>query len=316
MKTTKTSLFLMTALLAGISAANPMPAFAADAPAAPAGKIETLVIGKVKVNDSIVKAATEQGRKNKLDQVSEAMSTQFQASLNGTRKFKLLVGADLNSIMDEHKKDPLLSRDNPDARTVGTLIPPKYVVVSTIDDFQDNHQKLNLDGSEMTARDIRISVVTTIYNINDGSVYETLNTQVKDRKAAGANPNVTQTGDSMDEMLGILTRKAAADSAQRVVDVFFPAKVISKVDKTIQINRGDGTNIAAGQIWDAVVQGAENKDPDTGEVLSRDEAPSGKVRITRVFPKYSTAEIIEDINIQKGDVLRLHEDKTDASKPK
>jgi curli biogenesis system outer membrane secretion channel CsgG len=298
-------------LLCGLLAAS--PAAFADAPVAP--KIETLVIGKVKVNDSVAQASAAEGRSNKLDRVSEAMTTQFQAALQQSRKFKLLVGNDLGEIMQQHKTDALRDKDGANAPIPGNLATAKYMVIPTIDDFQDVDQKLEEEGHEasMSARAIRISVVVTIYNINTGEVYETVNTQVKDRHVNGENPNVTKTGDTKDEMLLDLTKKAAIDSANRVVDVFFPAKILSHIDKTVQLNRGDGTSIAVGQVWDAFAQGEEIKDPDTGEVLGKQEVPSGKIRITAVYPKFSAAEIIEDTGIDKGNIVRLHVDKTDVT---
>ena len=289
------------------------PAVFADAPV-PA-KIETLVVGKVKVNDSVTSASVAEGRGNKLDRVHEAMTTQFQAALQQSRKFKLLVGDDLGEIMQQHKTDALRNKDAPNAPVVADLATAKYMVVPTIDDFQDVDQKLEEEGHEasMSARAIRISVVVTIYNINTGEVYETVNTQVKDRHVNGENPNVSKTGDTKDEMLLDLTKKAAIDSANRVVDVFFPAKILSHIDKTVQLNRGDGTSIAVGQVWDAFAQGEEIKDPDTGEVLGKQEVASGKIRITAVYPKFSSAEVIEDTGIDKGNIVRLHVDKTEGS---
>ena len=222
-----------------------------------------------------------------------------------------IAGADLGSIMDEFKKDPLMSKENPDAHTAGDMTPPKYVVVNTIDDFQDVAQKLDQGGEgDMRARVIRINVVTNIYKINSGEVYESISTPVTVRKPVGDNPNVHQTGDTLDELLLTETKEAANKASQRVVDVFFPAKIVSKTDKNVMINRGDGTSIAKGQIWDAFAQGEEIKDPDTGEVLGKQEVHSGKIRIIDVQPRFSTGEVIEDTGIDKGNVVRLHDDTT------
>jgi len=70
------------------------------------------------------------------------------------------------------------------------------------------------------------------------------------------------------------------------------------------INRGDGTDIAIGQIWNVFVVGEELIDPDTKESLGREEVLIGKVKITSVLPKTSTAEIFEDFGINKEAILR------------
>jgi hypothetical protein len=92
--------------------------------------------------------------------------------------------------------------------------------------------------------------------------------------------------------------------ANHVADVIFPAKVLIKRDNTVTINRGEGGGVAEGDIFNAFAQGEELKDPDTGEVLGREEVKVGKVKITQVNAKTSLAEIMEDTGIDKGAVLR------------
>ena len=70
------------------------------------------------------------------------------------------------------------------------------------------------------------------------------------------------------------------------------------------INRGEGGGVAEGDLFNVFAQGAELKDPDTGEVLGREEVKVGKVKISQVNPKTSLAEIVEDTGIDKGAVLR------------
>lgn len=107
-----------------------------------------------------------------------------------------------------------------------------------------------------------------------------------------------------DELLVAIAREMAGKIANRVTDVIFPPKVLSKRDKQITINRGDGTDIAVGQIWNAFAIGEELIDPDTKESLGREEILIGKIKITSVLPKTSTAEILEDFGIEKEAILR------------
>ncbi len=316
MKRNSVPLILCAVLAIGTPTVFPHATFGFDsgtvAPAA--GQMEALVVGKVKVNDSVTEGSREEGRANKLSRISEAMATQFTAALGGTRKFKIIAGADLPEIMKQHTLKPLENGNDPNAPQVGNLRPPKYVVVPTIDDFQDVAENMQDEGHDpvASARRIRISVVATIYDINTGEVKETLNTQVNERKVTKDIAGVHATGDSKDDLLMVLTQRAANQSANRVLDVFFPAKIISHVDKTVSLNRGDGTSIQVGQVWDSYALGDEMKDPDTGEVLGRQEVASGKIRVTAVYPKFSQAEIIEDTGIDKGNIVRMHPDKSQA----
>ena len=312
---------LAAAFVVGGAAISPMPARGADAPAdagqpAALPQIETLVIGNVKVGNALAKASAAEGRINQLERVTEAMDTQFRAALSASRKFKIVVGNDLSEIMAKQKRGALYDANDPNAPKVGQLRPPKYVVIPTIDDFQDVGEKLQSEGREplASARRIRISVVATIYDINTGEEKETANIQVSDRKVTLDKTNLALTGDSKDELLLTLTRQAAEKSAQRVVDVVFPAKIVALRDKVVTINRGDGTTVAIGQVWDVFALGPELKDPDTGASLGREEVKSGKVRITSIAPLTSKGEVVEDQGLDKGQILRLHEAKAAGDK--
>jgi hypothetical protein len=131
---------------------------------------------------------------------------------------------------------------------------------------------------------------------------------VNDRKASREDVGVTKTGDAKDELLHELTMKTAQQAAQHVTDWVFPAKIIARTDKTVTINRGQGSAVAVGQTWDVFALGDEMKDPDTGASLGREEIAAGKVKITSVQPLFSKGEVVEDMGVDKGQVVRLHQD--------
>jgi len=85
--------------------------------------------------------------------------------------------------------------------------------------------------------------------------------------------------------------------------VVFPAKILIKRDTIVTINRGEGGGMAEGDVFNVFAQGEELKDPDTGEVLGREEVKVGKVKITQVGAKTTQAEILEDTGVDKGAVL-------------
>ena len=93
--------------------------------------------------------------------------------------------------------------------------------------------------------------------------------------------------------------------AARVADVIYPARIVSKIDRQVTISRGEGSGVAVGQVWEVFALGEEMLDPDTGASLGREELKVGQVRISRVNPKTSQAEIVSDSGIDKGALLRL-----------
>ena len=70
------------------------------------------------------------------------------------------------------------------------------------------------------------------------------------------------------------------------------------------VNRGEGSGVAADQVWRVFAVGKELVDPDTQEFLGKEEVEIGRVRITDAMPKFSKASILEDRGIAEGAILR------------
>ena len=184
----------------------------------------------------------------------------------------------------------------------------KYVLATRVDGFKDFSESLpgGETGGTATIRVLSLSVVAKIYDGTTGKLFESANFQIRkeDRRLSPKRGNENAT--LSDELLVGVARDMADKIANRVADVIFPAKIISKVDKQVTINRGDGTGIAVGQTWNVYAVGKELKDPDTGEILGVQEVLVGKVRIASVMPKVSTAEIVgEETGIAEGAIVRI-----------
>jgi hypothetical protein len=182
----------------------------------------------------------------------------------------------------------------------------KYILVTTVDDFQDYIETATFQGTgrSATKRIMRFSCVGKIYDTTTGKLLESTNFQISNKDISENRTYSTRDGVLSDELLVAIARSMAEKIANRVADVIFPPKVLSRRDKQITMNRGDGTDIAVGQIWNVFVTGEELIDPDTKESLGREEILVGKVKITNVLPKTSSAEILEDYGIDKMAILR------------
>ncbi len=80
--------------------------------------------------------------------------------------------------------------------------------------------------------------------------------------------------------------------------------MIDKLGTQIIINRGDNTGIAVGQTWSIYTLGDKLIDPATGQILGREEAEVGKVKIIRVMPTFSYGETVEGTGIVIGNFAR------------
>jgi hypothetical protein len=303
------SLMVSAIGFSGLALAQDAPT--APAPArAPAANLEPLVVSAVKVGDALAAANAGEGRTVQLRRVAEGLDAQLRSAITATRKFRVVAGSNYKEQIDRQAliNSGTFNQEDPNAAKVGELRPPKYQVITNIDDFQDVAQQLAIEGqgAVSTGRSIRLSLVMTVVDINTGEELETVPVTVRKRKVTERLPGVSETGDSKDALLQTVTAEAAAVAANRVADVIYPAKIIAMTDKTVTINRGDGTSVAVGQVWDSFALGESLVDPDTGSVLGKEEVPSGKIKITSVQAKFSKGTVIEDKGIDKGQVLRMH----------
>ena len=269
---------------------------------------ETIGVTAVKPTQAILQNVDRAGKRISLDRVLQSMNGQLIDRINATRKFQVVARSDLDAIV---KEQDFASSGNVDLNDKSAaqqfkIAGVKYLVVTTVDDFQDYNEVATFQGTGRSAskRVIRLSCVGKIYDSTTGKLLESTNFQISNKDISENKTYSARDSNLNEDLLVAIAREMSGKIANRVTDVIFPPKVLSKRDKQITINRGDGTDIAVGQIWNVFALGEELIDPDTKESLGREEILIGKAKITSVLPKTSTAEIIEDLGIDKEAVLR------------
>ena len=248
-------------------------------------------------------------KKLEMGRIIESLDSQLIDRLNATRKFDVVGRSDLKDIL---KEQDLGASGNVDAKTAaraGKLTGAKYLLVTTVDDFQDYVEKATFEGTgrSATKRVFRLSVVGKVYDSSTGKLLESANFQTGNdefKQIQEERSYTVKDGELSDEMMVAVSRDMAQKIANRIADVIFPAKVLLKRDKEITINRGEGGGVAVGDTFNVYALGEELIDPDTKESLGRDEVKVGKVKITLVNQKTSTAEILDDAGIDRGAILR------------
>jgi curli biogenesis system outer membrane secretion channel CsgG len=270
-----------------------------------------VAIGEVKVTPALAATLAQRGQSLELGRVQASLDSQLVSAFQQTRKFDVIARSDLKDVALEQDLGTSgnVDRADPNAAKTFRLAGAKFVVVSTIDDFQDNVQEAEFKeiGKKATRRQVRLSMVTKVYDTTSGRLLESANLQM-DNSAFVRNPEflVGEKGSNLTEKaLQEMARLMAERAALRVTDVLLPAKVLAVRDGSVTLNRGDGTGVAVGQTWRVLAQGEALVDPDTGENLGTEEVPVGAIRITAVNPKTSVGEICgENRGVAKGCVLR------------
>jgi curli biogenesis system outer membrane secretion channel CsgG len=274
----------------------------------PAQEKATLAVSSIKPTPSLA-ASVKPDKKLQLGRIIESLDSQLVDRINATRKFDVVGRSDLNDVI---KEQDLGASGNVDAKTAakaGKLAGAKYLLVTTVDDFQDYVEKATFAGTgrSATKRVFRFSAVGKIYDSSTGKLLESANFQTGNdafKQIQEERNYSVKDGELSDEMMVAVAHNLAEKIANHVADVIFPAKVLLKRDKEITINRGEGGGVAVGDTFNVFALGEELIDPDTKESLGREEAKVGKVKITQVNPKTSTAEVLEDTGIDKGAILR------------
>ncbi|HUJ10572.1 MAG TPA: CsgG/HfaB family protein [Verrucomicrobiae bacterium] len=270
----------------------------------------TLGIAPVKSSPSLVESTKRDGKSIEMGQVVEALDGQLIDRINATRKFELVSRSDLKEI---HAEQDYANSGNVDAKDKSRAqqfkeAGAKYLLVTTVDGFKDYSESsvVGETGQNATIRVLSLSTVAKIYDSTTAKLLESANFQIRKEQRLLSLKRGNENSALSDDLLVGVARDMAEKVANRVADVIYPAKIISKIDKQVTINRGDGTGVAVDQIWNVYATGKELKDPDTGEILGVQEVLVGKVRVTSVLPKVSTADIVgEDTGIAEGAIVRL-----------
>ncbi len=276
--------------------AQETPASSVTAPV-PQG-LKTLALARVKATPAILQRAEAEKRRNSIDRMSQALDGQLISAVQQTRKFTVLGRSDADALVEE----------NAAGGQAFAFGESELTLVVTIDDFQDFTQTATFAaiGKTATKRVIRFSAVAKLYETKTNKLVETANFQEQNLDTEELLENAGSSGGELsDALLVALTRRMSEQIAQRVADVAFPARVVAKTGKIVTLNRGDGTGIAAGQLWEIFAVGEELIDPDTGASLGREELSVGRVRIQRVTPRTAQGELVgEDLGVDRGAVAR------------
>ena len=255
-----------------------------------------LAITKIAPTESVKARMAKQGVGLSLGSVLEALDSQVYDRVLNTKRFEILERSDADALAKEQQA----------AGNAMQFNQADYILTIRVDGFNDR-----METRTLTARVVELSAVAKITEVSTQRAVASTNFQVSRRQADQLSGNTTaKVGESSDVLLTDITREMAQKIASRVADAVYPARIIGKRDKVVTINRNDTSGIKVGQVWEVFTLGGDLVDPDTGD-KTREEVFVGKVKISRVTPQNSQADIVEDTGIDRLAIVRLKDDVAD-----
>ena len=297
---------------AALAASTAVAGALAGSQADPAGGGKPrLAIREIAASKAVQTQAGAEGALNVLNQIVEGADPQLMTAIDGTRRFELVARADLPSVIKEQNlaESGNVNTLDPQAAKALQLAGAAYLATVTIDNFQDVTERTVLPGqfgdSQAERRTIQVQGVVKIFNSTTGTLYRstavTLNESAVDEVLAG----VQQQGRKTNALIGKVTSLFAAAAANAITESLAPAKVIGYTMGQITFNRTADSGVKSGQIWEVLAPGQQMVDPDTGEALGAEEVRVGWARVISAGPRFSTAQAVEDLGIDRGSIMRL-----------
>ncbi len=275
----------------------------------PAGKAK-LGIAPANVTAGVGDATAADGDANALRQIMESFDGQLIDAFNKTRKFDIVSRSDLETVLKEQDfaASGIVNASDEQAAQMFQVAGCKYMVKVTIDSFQNIKETLRLEGAGevLQKSTLQVGAVVKIYDTTTGVLLDSYNDLIELTEVDEGQPGVSVRGNKLNRNLREAVQEFSVRAASYTSGVIFPAKVAAVRSGTLFINRGEGSGIAAGQIWTVYLVDGGIVDPDTGEVLGQVELPLGDVRITRVLPKLSQATSLDgsDPGFETGMIVR------------
>jgi curli biogenesis system outer membrane secretion channel CsgG len=270
------------------------------------GEKDTIFIGPLKVQPSVIEMAEKKNSLAELKRVFNSLETQFISALNATRVFQLVERSRKADIeLEQGFAAVAVDPNDKNAAQTGKMAGAKFAFLTQIDGFEDKSETAEYKaiGRASLSRKLFLSATVQIVDTTTGKLLPDSPSVQLTRTEEIENARIGQLSGS-DEVIVALAKEMAKKLSQEVVALLRPAKVLTVTGKQVMFNRGSEAGFNKGDLVE--IYAVQNvKDEDTGEVF-RNEVPVGQATINRIDKNQSYAVISgDDMGITKGCVVRF-----------
>lgn len=250
------------------------------------------------------------------DRVGAAAQDMLITELVKSKQFRVIERERLDAIMKE--KGLVLSGDiDPStAMKIGKLLGAEYLIAGSVTEFGKTEKEARgAWGIGFGAKKVEFvsALDARLFSVNTGEILWADSASEKESnfnlEIFGSGGGVKEDERLFDKVLRPVVKKLAQSLLKTPLEtssttVSVSGKIASVSGSTVYINLGSAHNIKPGQTLGVYKVAKEIKDPDTGEVLGREEKKVGEIKIIQVKgEKLSEATIISG-SAEEGNIVK------------
>jgi hypothetical protein len=228
-----------------------------------------MAVGEFRLSDT--------GEQRELESFGRAFTRKLQDYLTQTRKFAML---DREFLHDQSGELALIASggfQTAELARIGNRVGTDYLIVGEVESARSETQKrvMKTTGQEIT---VKKAMGRVSYRIVDVAT-----TQVKFSDSV--------TGMVASNSLADAARQAASNAGEKILNAIFPIRVVSLNGSSAVLAQG-GDTLKKGDLYKLVQLGSRIVDPYTKESLGREEIVIGRIQVTDVHARSSSAKIV------------------------
>lgn len=218
-----------------------------------------------------------------------------------SRKFDVLERARLNEALQEIDFGESDYADVTKAVPMGQALNAEYVVLPEIEVIHLTDRVKPVPYVDTVSRRMKGKMILRLRVVDTAStkMVAAFTEEVQVERKLKANTPFRES--EMNNLVMDLYQAAALRSLHRTLETIYPVRLLEVANGKAVLNRGEGA-ISMGDVYDVYALGKTYVDPDTNEMLGRSESKVASLKVIRVAPKFSEAEILDGADQLAGDV--------------
>jgi len=243
------------------------------------------------IGDAGFRLKTITSRENESRMEAPSFTLSLVDAFVNSRKFDVLERSRLTQVMDEIDFGSSEYGDPTQTVPLGKALNAQYVVLPEIIAMEWREERKEIPYVDRSQRLLRGKMIVGMRatGVATSKILSSCTEDVRVQRRIRSSEPFKAT--EMDNMVLDLYSAAAQRLVHRTLEAIYPVRVLDRKGNSLVLNRGQGA-IKENDTFNVYALGRDYVDPDTKEYLGSAEALIGKIRVTRVMPKISMAEIV------------------------